>query len=190
MNRNIDDILYKRFREGDDESFEILFKRYYSQLCTYAIIFVREHDIAEDIVHDTFIRIWERRFSISVRYSFKAYIFKSVHNQCLNYLKKSKYQSVKDDSFRQEIVKQYEININNIDPGAIDELVSAEYIKEFNKALDALPAQCREIFTLCRDEQLSYEDVARRLDISVNTVKTQMKRAIAKLREKLEHFVR
>jgi RNA polymerase sigma-70 factor (family 1) len=186
LNRKTEKILFTRAKEGDADSFEILFNYYYPRLCTYAAIFVKYPDVAEEIVQETFIRIWEKRTMISIRTTFKAYLYRSVHNNCINYLKVKKYLSDKDETFRNEVLKQSELNTRNLDAGIIDKIVSEEFETEFRKALKSLPVQCLEVFMMCRDEKLSYSETAEKMGISVNTVKTQMKRALSKLKDVLE----
>lgn len=186
LNRKTEKILFIRAREGDEDSYEILFNHYYPRLCTYATVFVKYPDVAEEIVQETFIRIWEKRTMISIRTTFKAYLYRSVHNNCINYLKGKKYLSEKDEAFRKEVLKQTELQTRNLDTGIIDKIVSEEFETEFRIALRSLPAQCLEVFMMCRDEKLSYSETAEKMGLSVNTVKTQMKRALLKLKDALE----
>jgi RNA polymerase sigma-70 factor, ECF subfamily len=185
-NRTIDDLLFRQIRDGDERSFELLFKKYYAGLSSYAMVFVKCDDLARELAHETFIKIWIRRDSINIESSFKSYIYKSLHNNCINFLKKSRHLSDMNETVRAEIIKQHEINMHHFDPDSFDTLLSDDFENVFTRGLDALPDQCREVFILCRDDKLSYQEVANRLGISVNTVKTQMKRALAKLRD---HFL-
>ena len=186
LNKKTEKILFTRTREGDEDSYEILFNHYYPRLCTYASVYVKHPDVAEEIVQETFIRIWEKRSMISIRTTFKAYLYRSVHNNCINYLKGKKYLSEKDETYRNELLKQSELNIRHMDTGIIDKIVSEEFDVEFRKALKDLPVQCLEVFKMCRNERLSYSETAEKMGLSVNTVKTQMKRALLKLKEALE----
>jgi len=188
LNRNIEKILFTRTQEGDEDSFEILFNHYYRQLCTYASVFVKYPDVAEEIVQETFIRIWEKRTMISIRTTFKAYLYRSVHNNCINYLKSKRHLGKKDEAFRDEVLKQTELNRKNLDAGIIDKIVSEEFDTKFSRALESLPPQCLEVFLMCRNEKLSYSEIAEKLGISVNTVKTQMKRALSRLRDSLDKY--
>jgi len=189
LNRKTEKILFTRAQEGDEDSFEILFNYYYPRLCTYASVFVKYPDVAEEIVQETFIRVWEKRTMISIRKTFKAYLYRSVHNKCINYLKGKKYLSDRDETFRNEVLKQTELNSTNMDAEIIDKIVSEEFETEFRKALKSLPPQCLEVFMMCRNEKLSYSETAEKMGISVNTVKTQMKRALLKLKDSLEKLI-
>ncbi len=186
LNRKIEKILFSRVQEGEEDSFEILFNHYFPRLCSYASIFVKCPDVAEEIVQETFINIWEKRLSISVKTSFKAYIYRCIHNNCINYLHNQKYLTRNNESVRSEILKQTELNIQNRNTEILDKMVSDEFNAEFSKAFESLPQQCQEVFRLCRYEKLSYLEAGEKLGVSVNTIKTQMKRAIAKLKECLE----
>ena len=190
LNKKIELILFNRSREGEEDSFEILFNHYYSKLCTYAIIFVKYQDVAEEIVQETFIRIWEKRSDIIIETTFKAYIYRSVHNYCINYLKSIKHIRDKQEAARIEISRQFEVNIKNLDTGVIDQLVYEEFNIQFARALESLPNQCREVFLLCRNEQLTYTETAERLNISINTVKSHMKTALMKLKEFMDKDLR
>ena len=87
--KNLDHELLRLIKNNDEEFLKILFKLYYSKLCIYATTFVKVPDLAEEIVQETFIKFWGNRNAIEIDRTFKSYIFRSVHNNCINYLKKS-----------------------------------------------------------------------------------------------------
>jgi len=168
---------------NDERFLELLFKLYYSKLCVYATTFIKIPDLAEEIVQETFIKFWENRASIQIDISFKAYIFRSVHNNCINYLKKSDVIRRQYKEMSDEIIYHNEVALQNFSPEIIEGLISEELESRLNNALEDLPPQSRKIFIMNRFDQLSYCEIANELNISVNTVKTQMKRALKKLRE-------
>jgi RNA polymerase sigma-70 factor, ECF subfamily len=168
------------WNDGRD-AFENLFKLHYSNLCSYAKILVKCPDVAKDIVQEKFILIWEKRRSIKVELSWKAYLYRSVHNECLNHLKKSCSLYQKQEKFYKEMVLHNNLILSNFDANSFDKLIEEDLEKKLKEALDDLPAECRKVFILSRYNQLSYKEIAKTLNISVNTVKTQMKRAIKKL---------
>ena len=168
--------------EDDEHFMELLFKLYYSRLCTYATTFIKVPDLAEEIVQETFIHFWENRKLINIDVSFKAYIFRSVHNNCINYLKKNNVLRQQNKLMSDEIIYHNTVALLNFNSEIIDTLVSEELETKLNVALDDLPPQARKIFIMNRFDRLSYNEIATGLNISVNTVKTQMKRTIKKLR--------
>ena len=77
----------KRIKHDDLKAFDLLFTGYYSQLCNYAVDFLKNKQAAEELVSDVFIKIWENRKLLEIKTSFKSYIYKMVQNQCLNFLR-------------------------------------------------------------------------------------------------------
>jgi RNA polymerase sigma-70 factor, ECF subfamily len=179
---NTDHELLRLVKDNDEEFLRILFKLYYTRLCSYATTLVKVRDIAEEIVQETFIKFWENREDIHVDQSFKSYIFRSVHNNCINYLKKSEVLRRQSQRMADEIIYHNAVALRNFNPAIIDDLITEELELKLNRVLNDLPPQARKIFMLSRFDQLSYEEIAESLKISVNTVKTQMKRTLSKLR--------
>ncbi|MDJ1467756.1 RNA polymerase sigma-70 factor [Xanthocytophaga flava] len=170
-----DQQLIEAIRKGDKQSFEIVFKQYYRTLCEYAFTIVKDTDEARDIVQSMFLKIWERREDLIITLTLKAYLYRAVHNTCLNRIK---HESIKTKYIRQSIgdgrqeVKQPEAFANETE-------------KKVMKAIDDLPEQCRIIFKLSRFEEMSYADIAQKLNISVQTVANQVSKALKVLRTQL-----
>jgi RNA polymerase sigma-19 factor, ECF subfamily len=179
---DIDHELFRLVKNDDEEFLKFLFRSYYSRLCVYAATFVKLPDLAEEIVQETFIYFWENRATIEINRSIKSYIFRSVHNNCINYLKKSDVLRRKSREMEEEILYHNEAALRNFSPDAIDNLISEEMEARLTSELNNLPPQARKIFMMSRFDQLSYLEIAVGLGISVNTVKTQMKRVLSKLR--------
>ena len=155
----------------------------YEGLCNYACILLKNEGLAEDIVQEAFIRIWDNRKNLVIYSSWKAYIYRTVHNCCINCLKKKDTLSRKNSQFQEEVFYHNQISITRINPEAIDRLVAEELSERIEDVITSFPRQCREIFILSRYEQMAYADIADHLNISVNTVKTQIKRALKKLKQ-------
>ena len=170
--------LVSKIRNGDRSAFESLFKTHYQSLCFYALRFVGETQLAENTVQDVFLKCWEDKDSLNFHSSVKAYLYKSVHNRCLNLLK------------RQQIEQRY---IAETDPAVaisddgIDEQENLQL--KIREAIDQLPPQCKRIFELSRMEGLKYREIADHLDISVKTVENQMGKALRMLRESLKSYI-
>jgi RNA polymerase sigma-70 factor (family 1) len=165
-------------------TFESLFKTYYSALCTFAYDFVNRHELAEEIVQDTFMKIWEKYDDLDIQVSEKAYLYRAVQNNCLNYIKQNKART----QYSSELLQQLESRITLFSPPShspADKLEQSELEQLAEKAIRKLPPQCQDVFRLSRFEQLSYPEISRHLGISINTVKTQMTRALQRLRDEL-----
>jgi RNA polymerase sigma-70 factor (ECF subfamily) len=179
---DIDHELLRLLKNNDEEFLKVIFRLYYSGLCSYAATLVKVPDLAEEIVQETFIKFWENRADIEINHSFRSYIFRSVHNNCINFLKKSEVLKRQSKEMEEEILYHNEIALRNFSPEIIDNLISEEMEASLSVVLNALPPQAGKIFMMSRFDQLSYQEIAESLGISVNTVKTQMKRTLSKLR--------
>jgi len=177
--------LINGIRQGEIAAFEELHKKYYIYLCLVAEHIVRNSSDAEEIVSDVFVRLWNIREKIDITTSIKAYLAKAVHNTALNYLERNRTRNSLTDS------------LSNSDQQLLawdsDYPLGRLYTKEITDMLEngitSLPDGCREIFICSRNEDMKYRTIAEKLGISVNTVKTQMKIALARLRESVKDYL-
>lgn len=149
---------------------ECLFKEHYSLLCMIAFGIVKDRDAAKDVVQDFFISYWQKRETITPTVSFKAYAIGAVKNLSLLSLKRDK---------KEKILLQ---DLNLRDHVAQKPLDEASKGKKLQSLLDRLPEHRRHIFMSFVVHGQSYSEIAENNSISVNTVKTQMKRAYKFLR--------
>jgi RNA polymerase sigma-70 factor (ECF subfamily) len=180
--------LFRQIKKGDVYAFEKLFKAYYKNLCFFAENYVKEKAMAEEIVGSFFINIWEKRRSIEIKGSVKSYFYSSVHNQCIKYLEHLKVMK-KYEVYAQCRLRDKELLAPSSNAYPLANLISQEIVKDIEKSIHELPEKCREVFCLSRFEEMSYEDISAKLNISVNTVRTQMSRALQKLRENLRNYM-
>ena len=177
--------IFKRVVNGDVQAYEMLFHEYYGFLCSYAYGLTRVRHIAEEIVENFFVDLWNNRDKINITSSVRSYFISSVHNRCMNYLyrEKPKFINVEDFSRLSGIDNDWLIA-----PETPTILIN-ELENVLEEAIEKLPENCKEIFLLSRYQELSYEEISRKLNISVNTVKTQVKIALRKLREYLKDYL-
>ncbi len=181
---NVENEIIKGLTNGDRDIFNIVFKTFYGVLCAYARVMVKSYKTAEEIVQEVFVKLWENHAQINIQTSLKAYLYRSVYNTCLNYLRNTKR------------IMHHQVNIDQ--PGILETMVIEEpdwlsipgRLEKMQEILQTgmqhLPDQCRQIFMLCHYEHLSYPQIAEKLSVSLSTVKTQMGRAMAKLKETLD----
>lgn len=167
------EVLTRELKEGKEVAFDYLFRTRYKNLCRFAATFVIHFDVAEDIVQEVFEKIWKKSTRIDEGESIDSYLFVAVRNACFTFLKN------KRERVDLEAVKQ-----NLETPEEVIEFDTSE-LNRLWREIDNLPVQCKIVFKLVVLEDMKYKDVANSLDISVNTVKTQMKIAYKTLREKL-----
>lgn len=165
----------------DNSTFEHLFKAHYKELHAYAGVMLRDMDMAEEIVQGMFLRFWEKRELLNVQTSIKAYLYKCVYNDSMNYLKHQKVKTKYHDFAAYTMNNEYEPASSRVELSELE-------IK-LQEALNELPEACRTIFQMSRFEELKYREIAEQLDLSIKTVENQMGKALKILRLKLVDFV-
>ncbi|MDR2813698.1 MAG: RNA polymerase sigma-70 factor [Prevotellaceae bacterium] len=169
-----------QLREGDHRAYEAVFKSWYAPLCSYACSMLRCMDEAEDVVQKMFCVLWDQRAELDVRISLQSYLYRAVHNRCLNRLKHEKVR----EKYKADVAHRHGEAYDSADGQmAHDELAAA-----VEGAVAQLPEQCRIVFELSRKEALTYPEIAERLKISHNTVENHISKALRVLREKLKEF--
>jgi RNA polymerase sigma-70 factor (ECF subfamily) len=171
-----EDFLTHQFNAGSVDAYKNIFELYYRPLCSFAKKYVLDLAIAEDIVQDLFVKLWEQRNNILLKTSAKSYLFQSVKNECLNYLK------------HQNVQESYKTHIANVstDDFFHDKLEEEEVNLLVFRTIQSLPPRCRKIFELSRFEGKSFEEIAQELSISKNTIKNQLVNALKHIRQVLE----
>lgn len=164
----------KELKAGKESAFDVLFRSRYKDLCRFAWSFVGDYPVAEDIVQELFSTIWRRREAIDEKQSVDSYLYVSVRNACFTYLK-TKKQNVELAALMNEVIIP-----------EVEYITESPALRVLWNAVEALPLQCKVIFKLVILEEMKYHEVAERMDISVNSVKTQMKIAYRELRGKLD----
>jgi RNA polymerase sigma-70 factor (family 1) len=178
--------LWQKIKKGNIKSFESLYKNYFPSMCLYAYGIISDEELVKEIVNDVFLKIWEKRADIDVKYGIKPYLVRCVHNACLDYIKLKKYHG------RNQVI---DISDLKLELAIEDEeyIFQKIFIKKLEKdvksCIDRLPPKCREVFILSRFELLSYNEISEKLNISVNTVKTQISRALIFLKDNLKEHL-
>jgi RNA polymerase sigma-70 factor (ECF subfamily) len=176
--------LVESIKMGNPKSFELVFKTWYKRLCIFAFGYTRQLETAEDIVKDFFVTFWNNREKLEIKTSFSGYLFRSVRNACINYLQRNKERN---QTISIEEINWIEIKIkeplSNDHP--IGNLLAKELEEQIFNTIEKLPVGCREIFKLSRINDVSHKKIAKKLNISENTVKVQIYRALKFLKESI-----
>ena len=174
----------KLLNSKDAAVFEEIYTTYFPLLYNYAFTIIKDRVEAEDAVSDVFLKLWEEKHFRNIETSVKSYLFKSVYNQCINILQREEVRE-KYANYIQHI--QY---VNETDSDyPLSSLIENELTEILQKAIEKLPPQCRKIFEMSRIEQLTHDEIALKLGVSINTVHMQIKRALSKLRIELKDFL-
>ena len=176
MAQTNDLISFGDIKNGSEKAFNKAFELYYTSLCYFADHILHDFDLSRSVVQQVFVDMWIKRDKLQV-ISLKAYLFQSTRNASLDILKhkkaETKYLSTLDKTEKEQMT---------------DWIEDAELADRINKAIDKLPEKCRQIFILCRFDELKYAEIAEKLEISVKTVEMQISIALKKLRKELADY--
>ena len=171
--------ILEKLKKGSPTAYKKLFDRYYMPLSVYALKYCDSFQLAEDIVQDLFIKLWDEKIYLKLENTISPYLFKAVKNNTLKAVQtNSKYQF-------EEIENQInELIIDDIDIEFLD-----QERKKLYQEIDSLPEKSKEVFKAIVLDSLKYKEVAAQLNISVNTVKTHYSRALKQLRNSLDVII-
>ncbi len=166
-------ILNKPFKTGNKKIASELFEMYFSRTCVFANSIVNDHQQAYDIVQEAFINIWKKNIECKSVITFKVYLYNTVRNACLNYLQRE---------FKQTTEVKENLNLEE----AIDHMIIATEIEsEILKHINLLPETRRNVILL-KLKGLTMKEIAKELNLAVNTVKTHRKLAHKQLKDGLK----
>ncbi len=163
-------------RRIDEQYLKLLFKEYYKNLCLFARQYVHDNEKVEDLVQDVFLNIWEKGELNASENQVKNYLYTSVRNRCLNYIRDNRKFDNNSDVLQVENIHES----NRIEYRELEKLIRT--------TIDSLPEKCREVFELSRFKGLKYQQIAELMGISVKTVEAQMSKALRVLRDKLSGY--
>lgn len=166
--------ILEQLKTGSSKSYELFFKVYYQDLFLWANSILKDSDAAEDVVQEFFMDFWLKKRPQYIQTNLQSYIYRSVKNSCLNYIKRES-----------KLIHDIEHLEQNVVISKLDEEI-LEDNQEIYQAINLLPEKCKAVFMLCCVHGYTYNEVADDLGISINTVRTHMVRAFKFLREKLK----
>lgn len=155
-----------------------MFEQYYSWLCSYVYKLSKDESLADDIVQNVFINIWEKQATITINSSTKNYLLRSCHNQYLKHLRSIKTKCTRLDSLKLEtLCELYEE----------EEEWKEQKIKDITVAIEALPPKCKQVFILHKFEHVKYKEIADIMGISIKTVENHIAKALSHLRNSISY---
>ncbi|WP_236975201.1 RNA polymerase sigma factor [Membranihabitans maritimus] len=175
---NRERFLVREVRDNNEEAFRQLFDLYRDDIYTYGLSLLKRKEYAEEILQDTFLKVWMHRTQLDPGQSFRSYVFTISRNLTLNFLRKA----ANDRKLRNEL---FSMKVKVFNP--IEEIMQEKELERIKtEAINLLPPRRRRIFEMSRFEGKSYEDISRELDISLSTVKNQMSKALETIRDFLQ----
>ncbi|WP_373331151.1 RNA polymerase sigma-70 factor [Salmonirosea aquatica] len=173
--------LVSAIRQGQESAFEQLFRSYYERLCRYADTLLKDSDEAEEMVQTVFLTIWEKRADLEITLSLKAYLYRAVHNHCLNRIK---HYGVRENH------REHSLYFQADGYDSVTESIQAIELEErIERAVSKLPEQCQVVFRMSRFEELKYQEIADQLGLSVKTIENQIGKALRIMRQELADYL-
>ena len=176
-----DDDLFLMFREGQAEAFDVLFDRHYVSVHNFARVMLREPGAAEEVLQETFLAVARATGKYEPRGQFRSWLLRITRNRCLNRLEAQRT--------RQVVLAQVPSGLlqhPSPEPEPMQKAMAVEQMELVRKAMLALPDRQREAIALYACEQMTYQQIADVLEMPINTVKTLIHRARARLAETLD----
>lgn len=179
-------LLINEIKRGSNIAFKKLFDEYYSLMCSLAFEYVNDYFTARTIAEDVMLTIWEKKENLHITCSLKQYLLKSTRNRSIDYL-------------RQNNNSRNFLNIDDIDAAhttcflseedLFEQIISDELEIKIHDLINKMPEECRNVFVLSRYDGLQNQEIANRLNISINTVKYHIKNALSNLRIELQEYI-
>ena len=167
-----DILLLNLIKEGDELAFRHLFNQYFVSMCRFINVYLDNSQEAEELALDIFTYLWENRSRVDIKISLKAYLFQAARNRCLNVLRDRK-QTISLDEVQGDRLQDRDYSILELE----------ELGRLIEEAICSLPEKCREVFKKSREENLTNQEIANSMDISVKTVEAQITKALKRIKE-------
>lgn len=178
----VDKSIIDRISQGDEGAFAILYDNYFTYLCTCAVSYIFDVDVAKELVNDVFINIWYKQNEL--QFPIHSYLLRCVQNGCLNYIRSLRSRERVLNEFKEELLLFQEEYCQSGDTPL--QLIEVEELKrQVHVAVSLLPEKCRLVFEKYFYQNLSPQEIANECNLSVNTVRVQIKNAFDRLKKYL-----
>ena len=184
MNLQAKDILFLQNRVAyirDEIAYKKLFFHFYTPLHRFSISIVKDFEVAEEIVSDTMMKIWDMGNKLATIEKLDSYLFTSIKNACFTFLSKKKQETSDIDTISANDISNYE--------NPETQMLVSEIEKQISSCVNNLPPQCVMVFKLIKEEGFSYKKVSGILEISQNTIETHMRIALKRIKASLNNYL-
>lgn len=181
FNLSIEDAYWLLSVHDDENAFRVLFYQFFAPLCVFANRYIEDRGVCEDIVQDTFLKLWKNRKSQSIKVSIKNFLITNVKNGCIDYLRRREFQQKCVTQLREKYMFEKQ---------DYEEIYTISELEQIiNSAVNKLPPKVKEVFEMNRFEDMSYKEIAEHNHISIKTVEAYMTKALKILRIELKDYL-
>lgn len=167
--------------KGNEVAFRKIFDQYSNKLYNYVLRLTGKEELSEEIMMDTFLKVWVNREALTEIVRFDAYLYTLVRNQAFNALKRLALEG--------QLVRSLSAHQSYFNEDTEETVVYNDYHRLLNQAVSKLPPRQKLVYTLSRDKGLKYDEIALKLNLSKNTVKSHLKKAMSTLRTVFTHYM-
>lgn len=181
-------VILQKIAKGDMQAFEMFYKKYHYRLFMYARKFIADDEAIRDILQEFFTDFWENRRKFDIHTTPEGYIFRSIHNRCIDYIRKS--------TIRNDFTDLADVRLNEIkaryfftENGPLNTVFSEDIEAIVDKVIADLPEQCRRVFLMSRKEGISTREIAEAMSLSPRTVESHVYRVLKILKTNLSDYL-
>ena len=182
----VDKAIVQQVNKGSEQAFAELYKAYYAYLNAVAIYYLQDKEVAQEVVDDVFLNVWEKRENLV--FPIHYYLVRSVQNGCLNYIRSQRALQTALDGHRDEVLFFLEEHILSTST-PLEDVELKETEEDSRRVVDNLPIKMRAVFEAYFYDGKSAEEIAEEMNLSVNTIRVQIKNALDKLKQSLKHLL-
>lgn len=182
---NLDD----RIIQGDKKAFDELFRLFYSRLLGFANAYLKDKSVAENMVQDAFLQLWERKEVLQAGSNIRAWLLTVVRNHTINHINRKKRQLEAETTYATNAVRELNLRISSLKACDPEYIYGTEMEHILEKALEALPEQSRKIIIMSRFEDMTHKDIAQKMGITVKGVEYHITKSLKILRSELKDYL-
>ena len=171
----------KAFKRGEGKGFTFFFQEHYISLCLFADRLLKNRLVAEDIVGESFIKLWNRHSSFCNPRHIRSFLYTIVRNGCIDFLRQEKRKAVSEKEIAYLLDQESEKYI-------LQEMIRAEAMSQIYKAFKNLPTACQKVFRMIYFEDKNVKQIAQELNLSISTVKSHKARGLTLLKKRLPNY--
>lgn len=170
---NDNKLIINKLKAGNGDVFDLVYKHYFQRLCGFCSQYIKEQDEIEEVVQSTMMWLWENKENLIPEYSLKSLLFTIVKNKALNRISHFEVRR----KVHQEIYEKYQSEFDNS-----DFYFNNELFKLYNETLQKMPEKYKEAFELNRNKNMTYGEIATKLNVSTQTINYRISQALKLLR--------